>query len=773
MMAEVVFRDVVGAEQRMSGVSLGQLDIPEPVLHALTGFFGRAAGLSPPQQEAVDSGVISDDAHFLISAPTNSGKTLIAFLRVFAEAVGGGGRSVYVVPLKALAEEKLAEMERLAGLIAAAGGPRVRIRVSTGDYQLSRDLVGSPPPDSGEILVCTPERLEVLLRNPDHADWARSVKTVVIDEFHLLGEQRRGATVESLVTRLLMDFPQSCILALSATIGGLDDLAGWLGHRGKPVRVISSSYRYPRLRRQILLAGELATRNAVVRAHAKALLQRRSGSMLVFVYRKDDAKRLAREIAADSVDSGLVEYFHAGRSLAERKDIAKRYREGDIRVLVATTSLKMGINTPATEVVIRDTLFFGLGNLPVADLLQMLGRAGRGDESGEGIVLCDSREVAEQYASAFASDTVEPLAPQLRRVERPGRKRKSSVFQDEPDPLRALLLAEIARRPYVTVAELQGRLEHSYSGWLMGLVQPDISGDLAVLERGKLVFAVENAESSFEATKLGRTTAFSGLSPESGAMLGAFLRALIRLGEKETTEDSRSPSFLGRIRDIDLIALALASFEGRTGLLPAPRLSESGSIETYRQTVEEYIEALPSDEKPLLNLWRNPESLRYPTRRLLSSLQLVVGDDPLSQELGFLRLMHTAIVLDRHARGESLETLAEQVSADPGKLESNLKYNATWVLSCIAQICSSDRCYKLDFLAMRAFALLEALSIGSSLGRLMTLKGVGRSTVDKLIHAGFRDLDALNGLDAGALHEIGVGTGQAGHIRRFLKRSGR
>jgi len=77
-------------------------------------------------------------------------------------------------------------------------------------------------------------------------------KHIHIDEFHLLGENGRGATMESLVTRLLFHAPNSSSLALTATIGGLDDLAGWLVHCGKPVRVLESSYQFHALRRLVI-----------------------------------------------------------------------------------------------------------------------------------------------------------------------------------------------------------------------------------------------------------------------------------------------------------------------------------------------------------------------------------------------------------------------------------------------------------------------------------------------------------------------------------------
>ena len=762
-MTRIIYEDIVGHSERPDGPRLSEIDIPAPLGCALAAFFGADTRLSPPQAQALEAGVIGEQAHFFVSAPTNSGKTLIALLRVMAGALTAGARSVYVVPLKALAEEKSEELEHLADHVAAAGGPRIRIRVSTGDYQLSGDFLGSPPPDSGEVLICTPERLEVILRQPDNVTWARAVATYVLDEFHLLGEEGRGAAIESLVTRLLVHVPDSSILALSATIGGLADLAGWLGHGGKPVKVLDSDFRYPQLRRVVV---ETEDKDAFVAERAAQVLAADQASLLVFVYRKADAEALANALKAQATNPGAVAHFHAGLPLAGRRQVARLFREGQIRVLVATTSLKMGINTPATEVIVRDTIFHGVGRVSTTDVLQMIGRAGRGNVSGVGYVLCTRKEGASRYPEDLAQKWVEPIDPQLIKRSKPSWSNRNDDKADQVDPVRAVLLSELARCGEGSVANLQAFIEHSYSGWLQDLAEPDLDRQLAYLERGKLVYRVENAESSYAATKLGRTTVFSGLSPESGAMLGGFLRALIKLGQKGVEEDDSRANYLRRLRELDLIFLAVASFEARHQLLRKPTKKD-------RANAEDYVESLPTDEKPLLNLWRSAHSNEYPTRRLLSSLRFTTPVDDRSAETSFYRLLGTAILLHRHAKGHSLDALATEYGVHAGSLESGLKFTATWVLSCLAQICSGDRCYKLDFLAMRIYELLEDLNLGSTLGRLMTIRGVGRATVSKLLAAGYRDVDALAGTDDSALIDLGVGLKQAAGIRRFLRRKSR
>ncbi|MCP4457323.1 MAG: hypothetical protein GY816_04760, partial [Cytophagales bacterium] len=278
---------------------------------------------------------------------------------------------------------------------------------------------------------------------------------------------------------------------------------------------------------------------------------------------------------------------------------------------------------------------------------------------------------------------------------------------------------------------------------------------------------VEKSESTYCATKLGKTTVFAGLSPESGGMLGGFIRALINLGSKQEELDGNDHNYLRRLGEIDLLFLAAASFEARGNLLKSPSKIE-------KEKIAQYIEQLDIEDKPLINLWRASNSKEYPTRRLLSSLRFCIDSsrDDLT-EATFNKLMGTAILLHRHAKGEKIETLASEYSLYEGTLENGLKFTVLWILSCLAQICSSDKCYKLDFLAMRIYELLEDLTLGSTLGKLLTVKGIGRKSVQKLIDAGFEDIGSLTGIPDEIFLKTGLVASQAKSVKRFVSRRSR
>ena len=171
--------------------------------------------LYPPQVDALKKGAL-DGKNLVLAIPTASGKTLIAEFCMLKSALEHGGRSLYVVPLRALASEKYEEFKEKYGPLG------VKVGISTGDF----DTV-DPRLAHYDILVATSEKIDSLLRH--RAKWlADVVSVVVLDEIHLIDEPGRGPTLEVLTARLKQVNPKVQILALSATIKNADEIAEWL-----------------------------------------------------------------------------------------------------------------------------------------------------------------------------------------------------------------------------------------------------------------------------------------------------------------------------------------------------------------------------------------------------------------------------------------------------------------------------------------------------------------------------------------------------------------
>ena len=169
--------------------------------------------LRPAQAKSIKKGLLQGK-NLLVCTPTASGKTLIAELTALKSIIEGKGKAVYIVPLKALASEKYKDFKKRYGKIA-------EIALSIGDIDSSDHYLAEY-----DLIVTTSEKLDSLIRH--QAPWLSSIKTVVIDEIHLLNDSERGPTLEILITILKKLLKNAQIIALSATIGNAEELAEWL-----------------------------------------------------------------------------------------------------------------------------------------------------------------------------------------------------------------------------------------------------------------------------------------------------------------------------------------------------------------------------------------------------------------------------------------------------------------------------------------------------------------------------------------------------------------
>ena len=193
--------------------------------------------LRPAQSKAVKKGLF-DNKNLLVCTPTASGKTLIAELAALKSIIEGKGKTIYIVPLKALASEKYKDFKKRYDGLA-------KVALSIGDKDSS-----DPHLADYDIIICTAEKLDSLIRH--HAHWISSIKTVVVDEIHLLNDPGRGPTLEILITILKQLLKNAQIIALSATIGNPEELAEWLD-----ANLIKDNWRPVKLHKGIYLDGEV------------------------------------------------------------------------------------------------------------------------------------------------------------------------------------------------------------------------------------------------------------------------------------------------------------------------------------------------------------------------------------------------------------------------------------------------------------------------------------------------------------------------------------
>lgn len=167
----------------------------------------------PSQEKALAQGLLDYDKNLLICTPTASGKTLIAEIAAMQGIYNTIGKAIYIAPLKALASEKYNEFKERY--------PDIKIALSIGDTESADNYL-----EKFDFIITTSEKFDSEIRHK--AVWLKDVKTVIIDEIHLLNDSSRGPTLEILITILKEIISNIRIIGLSATIGNAEELAEWL-----------------------------------------------------------------------------------------------------------------------------------------------------------------------------------------------------------------------------------------------------------------------------------------------------------------------------------------------------------------------------------------------------------------------------------------------------------------------------------------------------------------------------------------------------------------
>ena len=326
------------------------------------------AQLNPPQSEFYVNRFL--DSNFIISAATSAGKTVMAEL-------SRNGKLLYLSPLKAISQEKWEDWSS-----PEHSWHSLNISISTGDYQLTPDRVEEMR--RADVIVMTSEMLDSRSRNmaSERNDWLLDIKTLVIDEFHLLSYEGRGDKLESAIIRFTAQNPNCRLICLSATMPNVGQLADWLTKlNGKQTTTILSNYRPVTLHRhyetymQTRDYGE--TERIKIERSVKIAGDFPDDKFIIFVHSKNTGAQVLRSLEEANIKS---EFHSADLDKETRLKIQADFNSKDrntLRVLVSTSTLAWGVNTPADRVVLVG-LHRGLTNLiSNQDVHQMCGRAGR------------------------------------------------------------------------------------------------------------------------------------------------------------------------------------------------------------------------------------------------------------------------------------------------------------------------------------------------------------------------------------------------------------
>jgi ATP-dependent helicase Lhr and Lhr-like helicase len=354
---------------------------------AVAGWFSRSFPAPTPAQAAAWP-LIRAGRSTLVAAPTGSGKTLTAFLAAIdglvQQGLAEGGladatRVLYISPLKALSNDIHINLEKpLAGItaeLARLGLPALEIRtaVRTGDTpQAERNAMRKRVP---HILVTTPESLYVLLGSASGREMLADVQSVIVDEIHAIAGNKRGSHLALSLERLeaLCNRPLVRV-GLSATQKPIDAVARFLVGVERPCEIVDIGHGRAR---DLALEVPSVPLEAVMSNDAWALVYDRLAALagehrttLVFVNTRRMAERTTRHLA-ERLGAEVVAAHHGSLAREQRLSAEQKLKRGELRVLVATASLELGIDIGDVELVCQ------LGSpRSISAFLQRVGRAG-------------------------------------------------------------------------------------------------------------------------------------------------------------------------------------------------------------------------------------------------------------------------------------------------------------------------------------------------------------------------------------------------------------
>ncbi|XP_030371420.1 activating signal cointegrator 1 complex subunit 3 [Scaptodrosophila lebanonensis] len=379
------------------------------------------------------------DNNVLLGAPTGSGKTIVAEIAIFRMLnLNPKSKIVYIAPLKALVKERIGDWKQ-------------RFENSSLGVKVV-ELTGDVTPDiqairQSQVIVTTPEKWDGISRSWQTREYVQDVSLIVIDEIHLLGEDR-GPVIEVIVSRtnfITSHTGRSIrIVGLSTALANAQDLANWLGITKMGLYNFKPSVRPVPL--QVHINGfpgkhycpRMATMNrptfqairtyspcepTIVFVSSRRQTRLTALDIITYVAGDENPKQFLHiaenemELILQNIrDQNLkfclafgIGLHHAGLQEPDRKCVEELFLNRKIQVLVATATLAWGVNLPAHLVVIKGTEYFDgkvkkYVDMPITDVLQMMGRAGRPQFDNEGVAVVLVHDVKKNFYKKFLYD---------------------------------------------------------------------------------------------------------------------------------------------------------------------------------------------------------------------------------------------------------------------------------------------------------------------------------------------------------------------------------
>ena len=549
-------------------------NLPTDIKKIINSAYPYIEEFNPAQKAVIESGYLDDKSNYIICIPTASGKTVLGVLPAL-KTILGGGKAVYAAPLLSIQNEKVKEFKA---------------------FEEHGIKVGKHP-SSAELSVMVFESFDALTRFS--WDALRDVDTLIIDEFHMIGEFSRGPTLETAITRAKIINPSMRIIALSATLRNIEEIEGWLEGT-----CVEHDYRPVPLHKEVLDAEMFNTKNkndVVVKVIERAIedksqalafvsTRRFTESLATYVsgkinkkINKEQRKRF-KEVSekllevpkkkgslptstclklAEVAEKGVA-FHHAGLFNEQKEIIEDEFRNGNILMITATPSLMYGVNLPSKSVVIRDHTRWtsnGPQPIPVFDYEQMSGRAGRPqyDDVGYSYLIAKTMDEAYNLEDFYIEGEIELT---------------NSKLVDNKDAIYRQIIAQIASSLSKNLDDLTDFFGKTLYGYQMSN-----NPSMALFAEDSLKYELETAlqfllqngiiratPEGLKTTEFGNLIARSNYTVETAVKIKEYITGMSEFNVDEFIYA------LSETPDLPLI-----SFKGRKSKDPVQeRLSESG-----------------------------------------------------------------------------------------------------------------------------------------------------------------------------------------------------
>ncbi len=683
--------------------------------------------LNPPQSDSIKAGLLNGE-NILVSAPTASGKTLIAMIAMLNYLSKNSGKIIYLSPLRALAAEKFLEFKNFEKI---PFGRKIKVSVSTGDFEVvDKNL------EKSDVLILTNEKMDSIIRH--NADWLDDIGLVISDEVHLIGDESRGPTLEMILThlKLLDSCPQ--IVGLSATITNSKEIADWLNSK-----LVKNDWRPVPLTEGVSEDGHVYMNNgknfdfeqslmgtpidlglqsvknggqslifAETRTRSKSLAVKASDAISKTLKKNEltNLKKISEKILSENEHTELiltlstiikkgVAFHHAGLNQKCREIIESEFRMGNIKLLSSTPTLAAGVNLPARRVVISNINRYNAkagANLPISILeyKQLCGRAGRPqyDDFGESIIVGNGNtdDIFERYVDGEP----EPI--------------KSKITEDKS--LRTNILAVVVTHPGIKKEEIFDFFLQTLGGLQSRKPNLKFAIDVSLRFLSNYELIIKKGE-RFAATDFGKQISLLYIDP----LTGTYFRDSIK---KISSKKQHTLGLLHLISNCD-------EFFPKFSLRQKDYAEASVLIENNSEQLIEPISEYDFSRSLLaINAWINE---------------------------------HTEI------------NLSEKLGIESGDMH-RMAETANWLCYCLREISkNAERADLLEEISNLRQRIVYGIK--EELLDLVKIKGIGRVRARKLFKHGIENLDDLRKIPVNKLAEIDkIGIIIADNIKTELKK---